>query len=402
MSRVVAVVVLVTSLSGCWLQPGVDAGQTNWNATETILTSANVGDVVQQWSYVPPAGFHSLGVSVNGRIALVTRQQTRITDPSKPSLVTSIDAATGQPVWTTELPWLFGNNTGSPVYLDGQLVVPRLGGINTDGRIDRLDAATGALTDDTFTPGVQRLTVADGQLAQRRTTDEGDNSTQHIEWRYHAALTYYRVGGAPEPGPYAFVGDRLMWSMSTVAYGYGPTCSADPCPPTWTTDLGGLRITGVAAAGDDQVVYTDYGPTLSVLDAATGTIRWQAHLPGPSDPVVADGMIFVTAASSLYAFPAQGCGVALCDPVWSGTLPAGDRRMVAAGDVLYVLHPSSTNGITAFPVHGCGAPSCPALATIGAGFDVRDLIVDAGHIIALTGDDHVVAFGLPPGPNRPR
>lgn len=144
-------------------------------------------------------------------------------------------------------------------------------------------------------------------------------------------------------------------------------------------------------------MHTAVDGTLSIPDATTGAVRWRADVVyEPSAPaVVADGTIIVRVGPTLYAYAAAGCGAALCDPLWTGTLPSGLGQVVAAGDVVYVSHPGSTPGIAVFPVDGCGTPTCGPLATIAQGHEIYDLIVDAGHLIALTVDNHLVAFGLP-------
>jgi hypothetical protein len=88
---------------------------------------------------------------------------------------------------------------------------------------------------------------------------------------------------------------------------------------------------------------------------------WTGAVEGtPSDPTIADGMVYVS-ADRLYAFPLScASGAAPCAPAWTADIGSAStsRPVVAEGVVLAV----STTGISAFDT-GCGGPVCKPLWT---------------------------------------
>ena len=70
---VIGVLVLGTTLSGCWEQPGYDAGHTNWNAGEHVITAANVDQLTQLWTYGVSDGPVRSPLSIAGKVFAVGR-----------------------------------------------------------------------------------------------------------------------------------------------------------------------------------------------------------------------------------------------------------------------------------------------------------------------------------------
>jgi outer membrane protein assembly factor BamB len=205
-------------------------------------------------------------------------------------------------------------------------------------------------------------------------------------------------------------------------------CGAATCQPLWTVAIG-------TNSNDDQspptvangVIYVASGGTLDAFSTTTHALLWSA--PSVSDrwaPAVANGVVYIggggfpagivafsangktgcsgvplvcaplwtgdadtTAASSspavvngvvyaganshLYAFSAAGCGAALCQPLWQGTLshfvtssPAvanGVAYIVAGGDGTFYAFSTSTHALlwtASLPVGGDN--SSPAVA----------------------------------------
>ena len=387
---VFGILLLATSLGGCWVQPGFDPGRSYWNSGEATLTAANVDQLALQWEAA------SVGPAVTyGNAVVVTDGLT----------VSALDVATGAVRWTTDLaPELVADARldGPPVIAGGILHVP-WSWFQHGGYLG-LDPTTGAVTQP---PGSGSETIAaaavvDDQLVSATaflnpTTFE---VSAQISWTY-TPLFLYPSSSGPRPGSgFAIVGDRVAWSFGTEATGFSPACppalpGAPPgyCAPDWRTDLGAVP-TAVAAVGDDQVVYTDGTGMVTVLDMTTGAVAWTGELASPSSrPTVAGSTIFVRASGQLAAFPAGGCGDAACTPSWTATADAGTAPPVAGGDVVYI---ASGGDVLAFPRDGCGAATCAPLATLSIdGTDVVPSIVDGGRLLGSTSDGRVVAFGLP-------
>ncbi len=75
---------------------------------------------------------------------------------------------------------------------------------------------------------------------------------------------------------------------------------------TWRYDSGG-EITSTAAVADGLVFFTGKRGDLFAVDAATGELRWQAHLGEyvlGSSPAVVDGSVYVSGGFGLYSYDA--------------------------------------------------------------------------------------------------
>src|SRR5207248_2226155 len=104
--------------------------------------------------------------------------------------------------------------------------------------------------------------------------------------------------------------------------------------------------------------------------AAVCAPRWKAHLADgvvDSSVAVSGGVAYVGDFSGhLYAFTAAGCGAALCKPRWTG-------------------HGQSTELIGA-PAAGCGAKTCKPLRSYntGDGGAIGSATVSGGTVFATT------------------
>jgi hypothetical protein len=213
-----------------------------------------------------------------------------------------------------------------------------------------------------------------------------------IEWKWpgQPALTGTATS-PPQGGPFAIVGDRIMWSDGTKATGYRNDCqAAGTCSPDWATELG-VRPDQPVAVNSTTAVFPA-GGTLRVLDAATGSSLWTA-VGGPQ-VAVAGATIFTVDhnSSELLAYPAAGCGATVCEPSWSAAV-TGFGQPVVGDDVVYV---ANDGVIDAFPRNGCGAATCSPLATITTGTTSTGYpIFSDGRLLTQTAAGEIVAYGLP-------
>ena len=386
---------LVVTLAGCqpWVQSGAGEGRTNWVEFEGRLRSDTVHLLERVWES-PGATFGTNAnepVIVDG-VVYVTTESGR---------VTAFDAATGDRRW--ERNFYDGQveaapDFGDPAWHAGELLVPAMGGLL---RLDAADGTTvGGSLDGEATIAVS---VADGQVAPLAgTVSASGTGLAHIDWKFRPTAVF--APGFGTGHDFAVVGERVMWSQATSAQGFSAACPPNPtapgCGPDWSTDLGAHPSTP-AAVGDDGVVYADAGGTITVLDAATGAIRWTGALgaPGTAPAVAGDTILVATSDGRLVAYAASGCGEPTCEPLWQGTLENGTSiAPIAGGDVAYVA--TASRKIAAFSLDGCGADTCAPLTTVGpvwAG-NLRGLAVSDGILIASADDGAVTAFGVPDQP----
>jgi hypothetical protein len=395
LGALLAVTVLVVSLSGCWLQPGFDPGRSNWNDGEAAITAANVGQLQLQWQGpvpgVPVASFGGAVYTVAG------------------GSLSALTASTGELRWTADIPTMVGvpNDSlfsmgvvvaGADPWVAWQYIgtrFPRSGLLH-------LDRATGTLVVDPDAPSgglaAPPSVVDDRPVASSWgwiSPDPGGQGGAGIYWTYQPTVLF---GAAPNFGRnFAIVGQRVLWSQGTQATGFSPACPSygDPypttwCAPDWTTELGATP-TGVARIGTDQVAYTDDSGTLSILDVADGHIAWSAETgSGTIIPTVAGATIFLRTNGQLVAYPATGCGGPTCSPQWTASLGTGLQPALAAGDVVYVIDGTNT---LAFPRDGCAAATCNPIAALTG---IRTTLIDNGQLFGIDSAGTPIVLDLPP------
>lgn len=379
-------VALAISLSGCWLQPGFDAGRSAWNPGESALTAATVADAVELWSHDSGTGaVQNPPLSVNGRIVAVARPDVA----GQPSKAVGLDAASGVAQWTTPLaPTSGGQVVGSPVYASGVVMIPAAQRpTSTTSGSYRLNLASGALT-EAGDSTARTYSAADGGVAELWVASMLGFTLVGIDWTYNplARIEF----GSTYSSDFAFVGDRILWAVSQYAAGYSPACPQVPgvpagnCLPDWYFHLDANAVS-IAKLGADGVVYADDTGTVTALDAATGVLRWRAEL-GPAltkTVAVTDESVYVSTGDNRLVALAVADGAVR----WEVPLAAAGGGPVVAGDVVYV---SVGSDVLAYSLAG------DPLATLAVGSSVTaGPIVDEGRIVVGTSDGRVVALGLP-------
>ncbi|HEX5946996.1 MAG TPA: PQQ-binding-like beta-propeller repeat protein, partial [Acidimicrobiales bacterium] len=418
---------MALGLSGCWLQPDFDAGNSNWNGGESELTTATVGELTQLWSStaIADTGSSVIDPVATGGGVYVTAGDGP--EGTTPLAVAALETATGDLRWRTDLPGS-GDQYASGIALDeGAVVVPfyttgtglygpwPVGG----GRHD-LVASTGAITSSSTTASQLDIALWGGAVITHRSAFP-EVPIEPVPQLPGATMIHggpfqpiiqedLSVFGPPRGiGPFAVVADRIAWSDGLDAQGFSAACPprntthGSGCGPDWSTDLGGYPD-AVAAVGVDGVAYThadDGVVRMTVLDVVTGAVRWRAELgPGRYSAhaplVVTDTTILVGVDRQVVALPVDGCGATECAALWR--TPEHENpdivHVTAAADVAYVA--ASDGTIEAFPLAGCGAATCQPLATVDAGSEISGgPIVHDGRVFVGTVDGRVVAFGLP-------
>jgi outer membrane protein assembly factor BamB len=353
------------------------------------ITSANVGTLTPLWTAAVGTGVVQEPLSVNGRVFAVVTDG----DGTEPHRAVAIDGASGEVAWSTELEDASGFFTVDPVYLDGNLVIPyhlhRIGDVMT------VSASTGAVIDDQVPASIPwALAVVDGELV---TTSFFMGSVRPFPFSFRvdgpcdAAITG-TIDDQPQPRrDFAYVGTDLMWDRGPAATGF---VNCNPATGQfasgWTTPLAG-QATGVAALGDDDVAYTDETGTVTALDSSSGTLNWAVDVDAAEAPTAsAASSLFVTTTDHRLVVLDSATGAVR----WEAAI-TGPSVVTVAGDVAYVAD-TATGAIRAFARTGCGAATCTPLATIDVGAALSSgPIVDDGRLVAGTTDGRLIAYGLP-------
>jgi len=117
--------------------------------------------------------------------------------------------------------------------------------------------------------------------------------------------------------------------------------------------------------------------TLDASNVANLSVAWQAQLGRPvfaSSPAVVDGVVYIASQDGrLWAYPADGCGSDFCDtPLWqSVSLAQIIDSPTVAGGIVYIGSQTSFDSndglLSAFDANGCGAAVCAPLWQGSAG-----------------------------------
>ena len=171
----------------------------------------------------------------------------------------------------------------------------------------------------------------------------------------------YQVG-QPDGG-----GDGSLERVRCQGSGTAGTSRAAPgvpgCRAVWSGSIGAVATVESSPAVTNGVVYVGsddnklYAFDADGCGAATCEPLWTATTGGDIDssPAVANGVVYVGSEDNkLYAFDADGCGAATCRPLWTATTGGNvDSSPAVANGVVYVG--SDDNKLYAFAADGCGA-----------------------------------------------
>ncbi|HEY7070011.1 MAG TPA: PQQ-binding-like beta-propeller repeat protein [Acidimicrobiales bacterium] len=407
---VAAVAVLSLGASGCWLQRGATAGRERYVPGDTPITPDRADDLVELW--------RTTGLG-QGLLEPLASGDDVFAASSGGGSVSRLSASTGAVHYTVPLA---DPATGGPV---------RLSALIDNG--GELRAAWG-VGSATFVGGVARLAPDTGELLEPLVggdyvpvdfaADRDELVTQaawvviplgppqgeaYVAWRgIRATFGFHQPFSM---GNAAVAGDHLVWRTGATALGWNGTACTRPsrlldgtpsCLPDWQTDVPGVS-TNPTAIGTDAVAFGSGPNAVTVLDAATGAVRFTGTVPNTASSVTeaavaGDTILVGTGDGHIVALPAGGCAPAtVCAPLWQAQV--GSAVYVpptVAGDVVYVV--TDDGDLVTLALHGCGAATCPAIAGYPIGVADPDSamapVYDDGRIFVATSDGQVVAFGL--------
>jgi outer membrane protein assembly factor BamB len=400
----VLAVCLSSLLSGCWLQPGFDGGNTRRNPWEHKLTTANVDSLAKAWSVSIP----SRNPSVTPPLVLGDRVflTTSAGPPSgaESSAVVALDAATGRTVWERSI-----TSDGIPVsiqrltFVDGELWAgywPQQAGTCPFGTV-RLDRDGNVLGRDDSRFPLSHAIQGGRYVVEKFLTE---CPTDPIAWPpstltvrgVDTGETLWSIQPSSVGGSTIVAGDLVV--DNTRAYRLAG-CGAATCAPVWEVDLPGVsRLVG--ATPDSDVFYDRaplFGPggQVEAVSRETGASRWTAPYGGTSaqHTAIGDEYLYVLSGTRMLAFDVDGCGAPTCAPAWSAELPANGRYLVVAGDVVYA---AAQDGLHTYRAGGCGAPTCPELGHVATGGGQADQVmtgvsVTGGRVFVMWHSAGVVA-----------
>jgi outer membrane protein assembly factor BamB len=396
--RTSVVVLLVSLLSGCWLQPGFGPERQNSNPFESGLTPANVADVTRAWSY-PVADFRGGQPLVTGTAVVVGGVRTM--GRQTVFAVEAVDQGTGEGLWLTHLETVQFGTVGAVLSVaDGEVVAaysaPEGGGTH----FTRLDAETGAIVateSETALVDPATAVVNNSVIAYRA----ADPTQTRFDLVVRSRHTFEVVWTAPTTrwelhslDPLVLAGNRIylrdLGPAGPVVHAYPVAgCGAATCAPTATlavpppdTEYVSLDARLLAATDDGRILVrrswsgplgVDWGIDLVALSSdAPAWIRPGTSLDGVA---VVDDTVFVTgrdeasaAGNSLLAFQTTTGSL-----MWRFDSPFMQNVMqnapIAAGGVVYVEAGETPTDVFAFAADGCGALVCSELAVIDTGPD---------------------------------
>ncbi len=306
-----------------WTQWGYDARKTGYNASETVLSRANVGHLVRAFS--TPLDFDENGdpIVVNGVVYI---------SASEAGNLQAVDGVTGVVDWTLEN--FCGSETSDPAFASGNIWVgisdPGLGAISPSG------VGVHCITALDFygsPPVAGGGSVYDS--GQNETLIAMDATTGKVRWVEGGATT-------TSPG----YGWPTLNSAGTDLYVSGGTAAGDindinelnatTGAVIWSTDIGCSWPTIVDAGS--MLYVGSYNCPLFAISAATGRIQWHSSnsLGRSWTPEVVTGNIVI-------AGPNQG-GLAAFNAttgklLWRNLKVSGGAT--GANGVIYVADSSS-------------------------------------------------------------
>jgi hypothetical protein len=172
-------------------------------------------------------------------------------------------------------------------------------------------------------------------------------------------------------------------------------CGKPVCQPEWTADVMGQVGETMTPLVSGATVFMGSGTRFSEFPNSTTHLfafsadgcgskvctPVRAYETGDSDLTgglaLSHGVLYASSQSTpdpntvgvLMAFPASGCGAAICKPLWTGINfgSGSESPPVVAGDVVFVAKgPASgfpvDEAVLSYPVEGCGEQTCLPLS----------------------------------------
>jgi outer membrane protein assembly factor BamB len=424
-------------LTACdWTQFRYGPAHTGFNPTETKISPANVGTLVEAWTTTTGGAFYYSSPAVaNGVVYVGSVEGELYAFDAAGATGCSGAPKTCSPLWTA--------TTGGAIYSSSPAVANGVVYVGSDdGKLYAFDAA--GVTNCSGTPKTCSPLWTATIGGEVRTSPAVANGVVYVGDGSYGLYAFDAAGDTNCSGTPKTC--MPLWAAFTGGYGESPAvangvvyvggfnilyafdaagvtnCSGVPktCSPLWTaTTIGGFILTSPAVANGVVYVGPEGGASnqLYAFDAAgvtncsgtpkTCTPLWidvmgtSALVDGP--PAVANGIVYV-AAGMLYAFDAAGITKCFgtprtCSPLWTATMDgAVDSSPSVANGVAYVS--TAYGALYAFDAAGAtgcsGAPkTCTPLWQAVTGGYVESPAVANGVVYFDSFDGKLKAYHLP-------
>jgi eukaryotic-like serine/threonine-protein kinase len=339
-------------VTASWPEFRYDNGRTGYNPDETTLSTTNVGGLEQMWSTVTPAD--------DGETAAAISNGTLYVGTGDGNEYWALNATTGAFLWSYGTP--SGKTALTAPAIDNGIVYVGYG-----KKLLALKATNGHVLWKYATGGTidSSPTVANGTVyfgSDDHYLYALKASTGTLDWRYD-------TGGAVADSPVAANGDVYVSSEDGNVY------AIHHGTKLWSKPYGGASGPYFASAGfsGSTLFVGSNNDTLYALDPSNGSIIWSSPYDGyfsiagdvlyvtstsesggeitalstsdgfvlwdqdtafgPTNPAVANGVLYVAGGNTVYAFDASTGGM----PLWSAPTdddPSSDP--VVTGGVVYV------------------------------------------------------------------
>jgi outer membrane protein assembly factor BamB len=328
--------------------PGLAADNTTaYLADGSYVYAVRLSDGSRSWQY-PPAG--KAGTQLFYADPVLTPDGQLLVgsaSASRDNQLTSLDAATGQPKWTT--PFVAGDRWVAPPLVVGDTVYAA----NNDGTLYALNLATGGKV---WALPISRdlwgAPVTDGKLIF---VSSLDHFLYAVDPQAHKVVWKVDLGGSA-PGSPVVSSDGTTLYIGSFAKKLFAVDSATGSV-RWTADTKDW-IWSAPALGGDSLFAADISGNIYSLGAPNGKDAWPTLQPdGPitGSPLIltgstsqaGDSMLVATESGSLFAFDATGVKmweVNVGGQIYTSPVAAGDLIVVAPLNTDYLLAAVSKDG----------------------------------------------------------
>ena len=164
----------------------------------------------------------------------------------------------------------------------------------------------------------------------------------------------------------------------------------------WTIP-GGWGVASLVGVSDGFVFFANQGGVIQAADARTGVVRWRVNDSGYATTIAGDKLV-VADQQSVRAYPAAGCGVDVCAPVWSASTGRAtdsqnsDDSVALSAGADGVLALTFSPGEPVLQTRDLATGALRWQAELGGQQLSYRPVVQAGPLLYTMVDDKIIAF----------
>jgi outer membrane protein assembly factor BamB len=349
--------------NGAWTEAGFDAANTHFNPAETVLSTANVGELIGDWNDASAAG--SAPAVVGDHVYAESS-----------TAVNAFNRLTGAVEWSRPVA---GSSLNSSVAVAGG-VVYAAGDISSPSYLYAFDAATGAQHWKLKLPAFSGwpLVIANGVVYVGdgyRTLYAVAVATHTVKWKFRAQDG---VGRPAIANGHVYVGsfDHHLYSLDEATG-----------QRQWSANVGDEIFSAPSVA--NGIVYVGQrAGTLYALDASNGSRRWKFQTASifTTDAAIANGTVYLGGHD---------------DYVYAVNATTGKQRWKFKTGNVIVTNPVVANGVVYVSsndknLYALDAATGQNLLTFYTGVAaLSNVVVSNGNVFAGFPTGHLRRFVLP-------